>query len=303
MLQRQDPEQVLLYKRVISCVEGFAPLPSVAMRVLEIAADSETTVLDLEEVLEGDVSLVAAVLKLANSAFYGLRRQVDSLKHALTLLGKSEVMNIVLVKVMFRSFKASFDRQQVVMTIIWRHSLECALAAECLGEMSCDENPLFFLVGMLHDVGKVLIVSEFFSEVEGVPLYGYPGAESFKEVEKEKFGCSHDKLGSQLLDRWLFPVSIVQMVAEHHDYEKISDKKCISKVLILANLLSRLVTLKDWEHTEKNRNAELEKVHSLLLSCGKTSKMLPDEESLEIIEKVYRQRLDDKRELLDLMLT
>ena len=302
MLQRQSPEQVLLYKRVTACVEGFAPLPSVAMRVLDLIGDPESTVADLEEVLQGDVSLVVAVLKLANSAFYGLRRQVESLQHALTLLGKSEVQNLVLVKVLFRSFKASDNRQQLVMTNIWRHSLECAIAAECIGELTGEKNPLFFLAGMLHDIGQVLIVSEFFQEVEEVDLYGYPGGVSNRGIEKEIFGCVHDTLGSQLLYRWLFPVDLVKVVSEHHDCEQIADKDTIGKVLILANLLSCMVTLEDWDHTTESREGELTAMRSLLSACGKNSQLLPDQESLEKIEKTYRRHLEERAELLELMI-
>ncbi len=301
MLQRQSPEQVLLYKRVAACVEGFAPLPAVAMRVLDLVTDSDTTVDDLEEVMQGDVSLVVAVLKLANSAFYGLRRQVGSLKHALTLLGKSEVQNLILVKVLFRSFKASDSHQQIVMTTIWRHSLECAIAVECVGEQAGEENPLFFLAGMLHDIGRVLIVSEFFEEIEDVESYGNPGSIVHKDIEEGIFGCSHDKLGSQLLFRWMFPTELVDVIAEHHDYGTIAEKGHVSKVLILANLLTCKVTLEDWDHLETNREKELADVKVLLGTCGKESGLLPDDESLEKAEALYRQRLAERAELLELM--
>ncbi len=301
MLGKQNPEQVLLYKRVSSCVEGFAPLPSVAMRVLDLVTDPDTTVADFEKVLQGDVSLVAAVLKLANSAFYGLRRQVDSLRHALTLLGKSEVQNLILMKVLFRSFRATDNHQQGIMTAIWRHALETATAAEAIGTVVDEESPLLFLGGMLHDIGKVLIVSEFFSEVEKLESYGIPGGISNEAEEQEIFGCGHSKLGGQLLYRWLFPVHLVDIVAQHHDYDTIAEKEVAGRILILANLLSCLVTLMEWEHTVMNREEELAQVRSLLLSCGEASGLIRDAESLDSIIDLYRQRLEDRRDLLELM--
>ena len=301
MQRKQNPDQVLQYKQVASCVEGFAPLPSVAMRVLDLMTDPDTTVADLEEVLQGDVSLVAGVLKLANSAFYGLRRQVDSLRHALTLLGKSEVQNLILMNVLFRSFKATSSLQQGIMSDIWRHALETATAAEAIGAVVGEESPLLFLGGMLHDIGKVLIVSEFFVEVEKLDSYGVPGGLTDEVEEQQVFGCSHAKLGSQLLFRWLFPVHLVDIVAQHHDYDTIAEKETTCRILILANLLSCQVTLTDWDHVEENRENELAQIQALLLRCGEDSGLLPDTESLETVEQAYRKRLEDRKDLLELM--
>ncbi len=149
MLQKADGQSLALHKRIFASVEGFAPLPAVAMRVMDMTAEPDTMAVELETVLQGDVSLVAAVLKLANSAFCGFRRQVVSLRHALTLLGKSEVQSLVLSQVMFQAFKVTTGRQKALMTGVWRHSLECALAAECVAERCDIEDSVYFLGGML----------------------------------------------------------------------------------------------------------------------------------------------------------
>jgi len=269
---------------------------------MELVSDPETTAADLETVLRGDVSLVAAVLKLANSAFYGLRRQVISLKHALVLLGKSEVQNLVLARILFQAFKLSDSRQRVLVTGIWRHSLACALAAECIAEQVHEGSQLFFLGGMLHDIGKLLVVSEFSQEIEEIGHYGQLiGAEDL-EIELGILGCGHNELGAQLLYRWMFPASLVQMVGEHHDYERIAECEHASQLLILADLLCRLTAMKDWENDMGRAGTESEKVQSLLLSCGRISRIIADEQALEKMEDAYRQRLKERADLLDLLM-
>ncbi|MBU0947028.1 MAG: HDOD domain-containing protein [Proteobacteria bacterium] len=302
MLRRTDTKQTLLYKRVAACVEDFAPLPSVAMRVMEMVSDPDTMAADLETVLRGDVSLVAAVLKLSNSAFYGLRRQVVSLKHALSLLGKSEVQNLILARVLFQTFKLTNSHQRTLVTGIWRHSLECGLAAECIAEQGHEESQLFFLGGMLHDLGKLLVVNEFSEEIEGIAHYGQlTGAEDL-EIELGTLGCGHDELGAQLLYRWMFPPSLVQMVGEHHNYEKLADCAHSSQLLILADLLSRFVALKDWENEMERGETESGRLESLLLRYGGVSGIIVDGQGLERVEGEYRKRLGERADLLDLLL-
>lgn len=302
MLRQTDPDQSLLYKRVVACVDDFAPLPAVAMRVMELVSDQETMAADLESVLRGDVSLVAAVLKLANSAFYGLRRQVVSLRHALTLLGKNEVQNLVLARVLFQAFKLSKGPQRALVTGIWRHSLECGLAAECIAEQIEEETPLFFLGGMLHDIGKLLIVSEFYQEVEGIGQYGQLTGVQDLEIELGILGCGHNELGAQLLDRWMFPPVLVRMVAEHHNYERLTECEHSSHLLLLADLLSKMVALKDWEQEMERKETESGKVQALLLSYGKVSRIIAGEQDLHRMEEEYRRRLIEKAELLDLLM-
>lgn len=302
MLRRMDPKQALLYKRVAACVEDFAPLPSVAMRVMELVSDPETMAVDLETVLRGDVSLVAAVLKLANSAFYGLRRQVVSLKHALALLGKNEVQNLVMARILFQAFKLTDSRQRILVTSIWRHSLECGLAAECIAEQTHEESQLYFLGGMLHDIGKLLVVSEFSQEIEEIAHYGQLTGVQDLEIELGILGCGHDELGAQLLYRWMFPLGLVQMVGEHHDYERIAECEHGSQLLILADLLSRLVVMKDWEKEMEREGKESGELESLLLRYGAISQIIADEQELERMEGAYRQRLADRAELLDLLI-
>jgi putative nucleotidyltransferase with HDIG domain len=298
MLQKDDCQPFSLHKRVSACVEDFAPLPAVAMRVMDMVADPDTMAADLESVLQGDVSLVTAVLKLANSAFYGLRRQVISLRHALVLLGKNEVRGLVISRVMFQAFKVPAGRQKILMLGVWKHSLECALAAECIAEQCGAENSVYFLGGMLHDIGRLVIVQKFLKEIEDLDHYGQLVEKSGLEVELKLLGCGHNELGSQLLHRWMFPPQLVEMVQNHHNYDGIAACGRSSQILILANLLSRWAVLKDLEGKDEAQEAGL---FALLLRCGADSKIIPDEKALVEMESAFRLRLEERADLLEML--
>jgi len=298
MLKKNNYQPCSLHKRVAASVEDFAPLPSVAMKVLGMVADPDTTSTEIELVLKGDISLVVSVLKLANPAFYGLRRQVVSLGHALLLLGRNEVQGLLLSRVMFQAFKVSEGQQKDIMAGVWKHSLECALAAEYLSEKYDADMGVCFLGGMLHDVGKLVIVQQFSAEVKDLEKYGQLTEEDGVEAEIRLLGCSHNDLGSQLLHRWMFPAVLVEMVQSHHSYEEIAEYDRPRQVLIVANILSRLVAAKDHDEIEED---ELEVLTTLLLRCGADSGIISDENSLIELEAGFRQRLAERQGLIELL--
>lgn len=298
MLDKDKYQSYSLHKRVATCVDDFAPLPTVAMKVMGMVSDPDTMTTDLESVIQGDITLVAAVLRLANSAFYGLRRKVVSLHHALILLGKGEVQSLVLSRVMFQTFKAPGGLQRELMVGVWSHSLECALAAECIAEKCGEDGSLYFLGGMLHDIGRLVIFQKFLSEIDGLEKYGQLTDETNLNIENEFLGCGHNDIGAQLLHRWMFPVQLVDMAKRHHCYEEIQDCDRSAQIMILADLLSHEVALEALSETPEGSGRVL---RSLLLKCGAASSIISDEESLLEMEDLFKQRLESRAELLEML--
>ena len=301
MLRRDNSNPCVLRSRIISSIDSFAPLPSVAMRVLDKITDPDTAVSDLEGVLRSDVSLVTSILKLANSAFYGVRRQVDSLRHALLLLGKSEVQSLVLARVMFKAFKSPTGAQKALMVGVWKHSLECGLAAECLASQLGEEDAFYFLCGMLHDVGKLVIIQKFIQEVDGFDHYGKMEEEEGLGLELDLLGCGHDELGAMLLHRWMFPEELEIIVGTHHDYAGIASCNRAVQILMLANLLCRWVAAQDLFEAEEAGEASVIALRGLLLRAGETSGIISSAGNLVQVEHAYRKYLVEKVDLLEML--
>ena len=301
MLRRNNSTPCVQRSRIISGIDSFAPMPSVAMRVLDMVTDPNTAAADLEGVLRSDVSLVTSVLKLANSAFYGVRRQVDSLRHALLLLGKSEVQSLVLSRVMFQAFKSPQGGQKSLMVGVWKHSLECGLAAECLASQLGEEDSIYFLCGMLHDIGKLIVIQKFIEEVDGFDHYGSMEEEEGLDLELDILGCGHDELGAMLLHRWMFPEELETIVATHHDYAGIASCDHVGQILILANLLCRWVAAQDLFEAEKASEASVIALRGLLLRAGETSGIISSAGNLVQVEHAYRKYLLEKVDLLEML--
>lgn len=225
---------------LISSVDHLPPLPAVAGRILALTADPESSTQALMEVVKVDQSLTMMILKMANSPFYGLARQVDSLGQALTLLGFREIRNIVLARAVFDSFKHVGPFNGFGIGQFWRHSFVCGLGARIIGAKLGWQAQDFFLAGLIHDIGKLVMLMTFPTEFSKAIDIAGAGKQMAFEVEKSIIGVSHDEVGMMLLKRWMFPESLIAAVGYHHRPRKAKEKSRLSFVIYAADILAHL---------------------------------------------------------------
>lgn len=192
----------ILADRLIRKVDTFPALPSVTLRIIQVCADPETTVLQLKHLIESDSTLVLAILKLANSPFYGLRRKVTTVEHCLSLLGTSEIKALVIAKTMFQTFLVA---GKVDTQALWLHSFYCALAAKILAADFALNPDELFVAGLIHDIGKLIIYMELDPQDIDILETQRPVNFNITQNEEELMGISHDYLGGVLLETWMFP--------------------------------------------------------------------------------------------------
>jgi len=243
---------------LIARLKSIPTLPAVALRVLEITANTKSSANDLMEIISPDVSLTAKILKIANSPFYGLTREVSSLQHAVTILGFKEIRNLVISTVAFDSFKNLEHDGKFDINKFWEHSFYCALAAKAIAvDLEIESNELF-VAGLVHDIGKlamyVTFPSEFMMQLEIMnPLkIKYT---SF-ETEKEVFGMTHDEVGMKLLKKWMFPENLLTAVGYHHRPQD-ADKQSLFPIIVhIADILTHVHEMQA-EDVEKEGEGEL----------------------------------------------
>ncbi len=242
---------------LIARLKSIPTLPAIALRVLEITANTKSSANDLMEIISPDVSLTAKILKIANSPFYGLTREVSSLQHAVTILGFKEIRNLVISTVAFDSFKNLEQDGKFDINKFWKHSFYCALAAKAIAvDLEIESNELF-VAGLVHDIGKlamyVTFPSEFMMQLEIMnPLkIKYT---SF-ETEKDVFGMTHDEVGMKLLKKWMFPESLLTAVGYHHRPQD-ADKQSLFPIIVhIADILTHVHEMQT-EDVEKEGEGE-----------------------------------------------
>ncbi|TVL99434.1 MAG: hypothetical protein CV087_18185 [Candidatus Brocadia sp. WS118] len=227
---------------LISKINSIPTLPTVACEVINITADPNSSADDLTKVITPDISLTTKLLKMANSPFFGAIRRVTSLQHAITVLGFKEVRNLVISAVVFESFMKIEKKGNYDIGKFWSHSFLCGLAAKVIATEIKKASNEFFVAGLIHDIGKLIIYMtlphEFIKLVEAAKHLEL----KFTAFETEKgiLGMTHDEVGMKLLKKWMFPESLLTAIGFHHRLQETDNKSLLPVVVHIADIFAHL---------------------------------------------------------------
>ncbi|MBI5921177.1 MAG: HDOD domain-containing protein [Betaproteobacteria bacterium] len=229
-----------LEKRLGTAVEKMPPFPKSVQRVLELTRDINCRPKDLVEVIEKDPIITIKVLKIINSAYYGLTNKITSINQTVIYLGANTLKNLALsfstVGILPNKNDAGFDIHHYLVS-----SLVTAGIVRLLGTQYApgDADPTdCYVAGLLHDFGKVVFavcMPEEFSQAlalsanEHIPLH---------KAEKAVIGADHTVVGAMLVKRWQFPEPLVECIAGHHDRTQSSAMgECLHAADLIAERL------------------------------------------------------------------
>jgi putative nucleotidyltransferase with HDIG domain len=216
-------------EKVIREIEHLPTLPQVVTKVLAMTDSAHVNAIALAKEL--DQSLSTKVLKVANSAYYGARR-VNSVHQAIVTIGFDTLKEIILTTSFFHTFQDSHEVE--ALKPLWQHSLECAFVAKRLAWVyryeAMDEA---YLVGLIHDIGKLVIHQYFPDQLRIIKSKNDGGAEDLK-LEKEVLGLTHAEIAGKMAKQWNFPEALVEAIAHHHD-EKWELNPNLGRILFYAD--------------------------------------------------------------------
>jgi putative nucleotidyltransferase with HDIG domain len=188
-------------------------LPFVAKKILDTIGNEDASIEELGDIIEKDQTVTARVLKISNSALYGLRQEVTSLNHAIMVLGFKTIRSLVL-SVSTKSLYKSFGMKE---KIIWDHSIGAAIAAKIISKgMGSDTGEMAFIGGLMHDLGKVVLNNETPDIFVQVMMKTYNDGADSLDAENEVYGYTHTEIGAGVMERWGFPPLLVKIVEGHH---------------------------------------------------------------------------------------
>lgn len=205
-----------LLKRVCQ-VENLPSLPKVAMEVLRLTRDENVSVEALARVIQNDPALAAKLLKVVNSALFGLPRPVASIRQAMVILG------LRTVKVMALSFSvvdalSTRSDAELDMELYWKRSLCSAVAGRLLAKVVAPgQSEEAFVAGLLADLGMCALWKCAGKEYCRVFDAFDAGNRPLHEIEREQLGFCHAQASAALLRAWNLPAPVCDAVARHHD--------------------------------------------------------------------------------------
>lgn len=231
----------LIVDKAIAATGEIATLPEVTIKVIHIVEDPKSTARDLHEVIKNDPALSVKVLKVVNSAFYGLPGQVASVDRAIILLGLSAVKNIAIAASIARLFKGKRISDQFSAADLWRHSVAVAVAARALGKLSPHPVMLdeLFVAGLIHDIGTLVERQAFPDEFSEIIRRCSDSSQDFLECEREVIGADHQAFGVGLTTKWKFPRHLRAAVGFHHCPDAVSaELKNIASLIHIADVIA-----------------------------------------------------------------
>ncbi|MBW2486131.1 MAG: HDOD domain-containing protein [Deltaproteobacteria bacterium] len=227
--------------KIASAIKSFPGMPGTAVKLLELIDDSAMRVSQIEGILRQDPGLTANVLRLANSAFFGIPSKVGSIRQAVILLGLKRLIQMVIAACVSAIMDKSVPGYDLPPGELWRHSIAASVAAEGLVKvLKVEAAEEIFTAALLHDVGKLVLgdfVKEEFKQIETAVSQGI----SFEMAEKIVLGTNHADVGARILTKWLLPPEIVNAVQFHHapeDSERISS---MLDIVHVANFISMMI--------------------------------------------------------------
>jgi len=205
-------------KRIVGSMDRLPPVPRLYQGLRDILADEHAGNEEVARFIEQDMAMTAKVLQLVNSAFFGLRRNIETALDAVNYLGMETVRSLVLINGIFES-AAPFATHGFDLQDLWEHSLSVAHGAKLLAAsegLARLQQEQAFVGGILHDLG-VLVLATNFPEAYGQVLHEVRAARApLSRAERAVFGVSHSEVGAYLVGIWALPASVLKVVSLHH---------------------------------------------------------------------------------------
>jgi putative nucleotidyltransferase with HDIG domain len=236
------PELVALtLDAVLADIERLPSLPAAVDALVAALGDENISIDELARGIAKDQVLAARALRVANSAFYGLRHKVSSIHEAIVVLGFSAVGSLVTAASVTGYFKPSAD-SGFDLKPFWRHCFGAALCARALArnlrQNASKLNPeSAFTAGLLHDIGALLLATTRPAHYAEVLAACNQQDRKLHQVERRILGFDHAAVGAALAVRWRFPPEIVLAVARHHEPESAAGEIMVD-VVHAANMLA-----------------------------------------------------------------
>jgi putative nucleotidyltransferase with HDIG domain len=230
------PEVQSLRQRLLDEVTRLPVGQDAGVRLLWLLADDDSDAASIGRVVETDPALTLQVLRIANSPFYGLSRQVSSARQAVTVLGTTMVRALAAAQV----FRLNVRDTRSLPPSFWEHAFATATAAAQLADGRDVDPGEAFSTGLLLDIGAALLRRNDPSRYAIVEQLARIPDESLIDAERRMFGIDHGEVGAFALDRLHFPSDFVAAVAEHHLLPTVHST-VLARVVFLAELVGHMV--------------------------------------------------------------
>ncbi|MBN2802497.1 MAG: HDOD domain-containing protein [Deltaproteobacteria bacterium] len=209
---------------LVSEMKQLPSIPEIYVELVEELKSDEPSIQFISRLISQDIGMTAKILQIVNSAFFGLRRKVETVNQAVSYLGMENVSSLVLAANVFNQFDNIKDIKGFTLSSLWSHSSKVGrFASEIAKTEGCDKSVIDASLtgGLLHDCGKLVLAANMPEKFKEAIQISLADNKSIIETENEIFNANHMQVGAYLIGVWGLPDSIVEAVGFHHNPGKI----------------------------------------------------------------------------------
>jgi len=218
----------------------LSTLPDIYRQILDAISKPSSSAYDIEKVIRTDTNLAARVLKIANSAFYGYPSKIDTLSHAVNIIGTKQLSTLAMginITCIFKNIPSDI----INMRMFWKHSVLCGICARLIaGYKNIQNTERMFVAGLLHDIGRLVLYNYLPME----SLFAATTARSkhtlLTVAERALFNFDHATIGGDLLNKWQLSLSLEDCIRHHHDPER-SRSRNESSIVHMADIMANVM--------------------------------------------------------------
>jgi HD-like signal output (HDOD) protein len=278
------------FKSVVNSIRDLPPMPAVAIKVLELLNDPNVNYEKLGETISSDAAVSARMLKVANSAFYSMKRQIKTLEHAIAIVGERTLRSLVLAA----SLEGMNKSYGLLEKMLWEDSIGCAIGCRILARKFSSADPEeAFLAGLFRHLGKIVMNYSDPDSYRALAETAYSEGVSTSELEGRFFPYAHAVVGAAVLDKWNFSRSLVMSTLHHEDLlislDEEENGEALLELTATVNLAGKICTRLGIGHREPNDELDL------LDTPGARALDLDDEDAesaLLEVEEVFTENRD-----------
>lgn len=225
---------------LIEEIDHLKPISDVAGKVMTLLDDPDSGLSDLVDIIRYEPALTTNVLKLANSAYFGLPGKIDDAKQAIVYLGMTQVVELVLLVCCAESFTGSHDGYELGSGELWRNAVSAAIIAADISEIKgVKQGSVPFTGALLRDIGKVIMDSHLLSVKEQILERINTQGLTFLDAERQVLGFDHSQASEYIAKKWNFPIPLQCVLRYYH--RPLEAKGCFleASIVHLADTICR----------------------------------------------------------------
>jgi len=220
----------------------ISSLPTIFYQINEAVEDPECSFVEIGQIISGDPALSARLLRIVNSSFFGFPSKIETIAHAVTIVGTAQLHDLALATTVVNQFK-NVPKNVINMEKFWLHSVATGLAARVIAvyrrELNADR---FYLMGMLHDLGRLVLFLNAPEQMEKV-MSRYAEEGLLHHAENQVIGFDHADVLGMLLEVWQLPEMLQEAVAYHHIPNETPNYPTASSIVHIADIIAHAMEL------------------------------------------------------------